>query len=218
MHISDINQIPNIIKNSNFTIFHFDTIDNFPHIPRASVIAPTANKNSITIEQVHELIAHTNHKQPTNTVFLIHQAETLTESAANALLKLLEQPNSNTHIAFFVTGSTKLLPTLHSRAHTYDCTTAFNLTNLTISNIELIASAKELISARPIQLPKLTVALSKDREKTLSTLSLAIEILTKTYLQTKNPTFLAKLPKFIAAHTAIQQNGHIKLQLMANLI
>ena len=45
----------------------------------------------------------------------------------------------------------------------------------------------------------------------------AIEMLYKTYFLTEKEVFLAKLPKFLAAYDGIYRNGHVKLQLIANL-
>ncbi len=48
-------------------------------------------------------------------VAIMHHAERMTESAANALLKTLEEPSGNTLIILMVDSSMKLLPTIVSR-------------------------------------------------------------------------------------------------------
>jgi len=48
-------------------------------------------------------------------VAIVHHAERMTESAANALLKTLEEPSGNTLIILMVDSSMKLLPTIVSR-------------------------------------------------------------------------------------------------------
>lgn len=50
-----------------------------------------------------------------NQVVIVEQAETMTESAANALLKTLEEPTNNSFIILLVTDEQRLLPTIISR-------------------------------------------------------------------------------------------------------
>ena len=56
------------------------------------------------------------------------------------------------------------------------------------------------------------------RTNALEVIGTAIEMLYKTYLITSKDIFLKKLPKFLAAYDAVNKNGHIKLQIVANLI
>ena len=55
------------------------------------------------------------------------------------------------------------------------------------------------------------------RSFALDVIGAAIEMLYKTYFITSKDVFLAKLPKFLAAYDGILQNGHVKLQIVANL-
>ena len=48
-------------------------------------------------------------------VLLIHQADSMTESSANALLKTLEEPTPNTYLLLTTSRPERLLPTIHSR-------------------------------------------------------------------------------------------------------
>lgn len=81
--------------------------------------------------------------------------------------------------------------------------------------------AKELIAAKTIDLPQVAnkIASSKPqpRQTALDSTSAAIEILYKSYLKTGNQIFLTKLPKFLHLHRALEQNGHIKLHIVASL-
>lgn len=51
----------------------------------------------------------------TNQVVIIESAEAMTESAANALLKTLEEPTNNSYIILLVNDEQRLLPTIISR-------------------------------------------------------------------------------------------------------
>jgi DNA polymerase-3 subunit delta' len=50
-----------------------------------------------------------------NKVLLIPNADTMTEAAANALLKTLEEPTANTYLLLITSSVTKLMPTILSR-------------------------------------------------------------------------------------------------------
>ena len=51
----------------------------------------------------------------------------------------------------------------------------------------------------------------------LEVVGVAIEMLYKTYFITSKEVFLKKLPKFLAVYDGISQNGHVKLQIVANI-
>jgi DNA polymerase-3 subunit delta' len=68
------------------------------------------------IEKLHS------HAQLSHTkVLLIHDADTMTESAANALLKTLEEPNQQTYLVLS-TSSGRVLPTILSRCEKHTLT------------------------------------------------------------------------------------------------
>lgn len=50
-----------------------------------------------------------------NKILLIPKADTMTEAAANALLKTLEEPTANTYLVLITDGINKLMPTVLSR-------------------------------------------------------------------------------------------------------
>ncbi|MBV7388624.1 DNA polymerase III subunit delta' [Pasteurellaceae bacterium TAE3-ERU1] len=76
---------------------------------------------TVSVEQVREVIAQLqNHaQQDGNKVVLIPQAEKLTEAAANALLKTLEEPSDNTYFLLGVDASQPLMATIHSRCQAW---------------------------------------------------------------------------------------------------
>jgi len=74
----------------------------------------------IKIEQVRDLLRETSGLpfEARARAFVVDQAHVLTEQAANALLKSLEEPPATSHV-FLVTASPQaLLPTIRSRCHT----------------------------------------------------------------------------------------------------
>ncbi len=80
------------------------------------------NKQSITIDQIRELINNLNEcaHLGNNKVVIIKDAQFLNVQAANALLKTLEEPQANTYLILLANNREQLLPTLISRVqHTH---------------------------------------------------------------------------------------------------
>jgi DNA polymerase III delta prime subunit len=88
-----------------------DELDNQPNL--ISIEKP-ADKKEIPIELVRELISRLRIKSAQTRVVLITQADKMTHEAQNALLKVLEEPNANTH--FVLSVSQAMLATAMSRA------------------------------------------------------------------------------------------------------
>ena len=81
--------------------------------------------------------------------------------------------------------------------------------------------AKRLVVAKPADLPSLAdeITKSKDgvRQRAMTVLGTAIEILYKSYYKTGKDVFIKKLPKFLTAYENIDKNGHVKLHIVADL-
>lgn len=79
----------------------------------------TPDKNSITIDQIREVKKFTRLKTTGNgnirRIVLITEAHLMTTEAQNALLKLLEEPPSDTMILLTAVGDQSLKPTIYSR-------------------------------------------------------------------------------------------------------
>ena len=75
------------------------------------------DKKEITIETVRSLIKSLRLKQPGDAKRLVYieEAGELSREAQNALLKTLEQPNTDTYFILTVSDTSQLLPTLFSR-------------------------------------------------------------------------------------------------------
>lgn len=187
-------------------------------IPNAIILQPI-DKSVITIEQARGVIAKLSTRQIHDQYIIIRPAEALSAEAANALLKSLEEPGDKVHFILITEEPSQILPTILSRAAIYFLRTHDNGEIHADSRIKELA--KQLLVAKGSDLVQLaeTIAKHKDgvRAYALSVLGTAIEMLYKTYFITKKPVFVEKLPKFLAAYDAISRNGHVKLQIIANL-
>lgn len=85
-------------------------------------ITPEQDKSTIGIEAIRDVQNTTKLRLPANSrgwrIILIHDAHLLTTEAQNALLKLLEEPPSQTLFILTSHQPTRLLPTIHSRVQT----------------------------------------------------------------------------------------------------
>lgn len=78
-----------------------------------------AKKSHIVVDQIRalsEMVGLSSHRQGSRIV-LLHPAETLNLAAANALLKMLEEPPPDTIFILVSHQSQRLLPTIRSRCH-----------------------------------------------------------------------------------------------------
>ncbi|EIC83650.1 DNA polymerase III subunit delta' [Serratia sp. M24T3] len=93
--------------------------------PDWHVLTPEKGKNSLGVEPIRQLIETLyNYSQQggAKVVWLPH-AELLTEAAANALLKTLEEPPERTYFLLGCQEPSRLLPTLRSRCFYWHLTT-----------------------------------------------------------------------------------------------
>ena len=72
-------------------------------------------KGTISIDTIRQLYTQTRTKQSTLQITIINDADSMGQEAQNALLKLLEEPSSNTAFILTTHAPSKLLPTIHSR-------------------------------------------------------------------------------------------------------
>jgi DNA polymerase-3 subunit delta' len=77
------------------------------------------NRN-ILVRAVRDLESETNFRpvEGKARVFLIEHAESMNESASNALLKTLEEPSETSHLVLITSRPASLLPTIRSRCQT----------------------------------------------------------------------------------------------------
>ncbi|MBQ6127505.1 hypothetical protein IJI69_02325 [Candidatus Saccharibacteria bacterium] len=225
MFFDDELKIEQIASLSGFSIFVMPTIpDILPKTGDKNHLVVQPIQNSITIEQVREIINQTKVKQTKDFYIFVYNAEKMNEKAENAFLKLLEEPADNYHFVLFTNSASALLPTILSRGDLY-IKRIKNPLNTPVDAPEMAKLyAKRIISAKNSDLPNLIKDLSNEKDfkkdarfTSLQITETAIEILYKSYFATKNPAFLKKLPKLLTLHDNLKQNGHIKLHLIADL-
>ncbi len=86
--------------------------------PDVHLIKPEQDGHAIKIEQIRDLIDLCEHTPRFGVIQLviIENADALNINAANALLKLLEEPSLQTHFILLVDNHRLLLPTIRSRS------------------------------------------------------------------------------------------------------
>lgn len=190
-------------------------------LPRVLVMEPDG-KSVITIEQVREILARLNMKQISEQFVLIRPAEALGEEAANAMLKTLEEPGERIHFVLITSALSRLLPTIISRSAVYFLKTVPDIDAGIDADEKTKALAKRLISARGAELTAVVDEICKKKDGVrgyaLLAVGTAIQMLYKSYFITGKVAFATKIPGFVAAYEAIEKNGHIKLQIVANLL
>ena len=223
MYLDNLNDITNIAKQVNFSIFELPSSADFSKIFEKSYHIKPNEKNSIQIEDIRDITQLTTNKQNKAFFVVVEQAEKLTNSAANAFLKSLEEPTENIHYIFLTTKFNLILPTVKSRANNYFLKDDQSVNSAPKADVDVFSLAKEYISATPKDLPAIVdkiLKYNKDdtRSTALSVLSCSIEMMYKSYLLRGNQSFLTKIEKLLATEDAINKNGHVKLQLIANML
>ncbi len=189
-------------------------------IKNAFVLEPDG-KTVISIEQVREIISRLGVKQTSEQFVIIRPVEAMSEEAANAFLKNLEEPGDKVHFVLITSSPSLVLPTILSRAMVYFLRNHEPIDGDIKVDVKIRDIAKRLIVAKPSDLPALAEEITKKkdgvREYTLTVLATTIEMLYKSYFKTNKDVFVKKIPKFLTAYDNIDKNGHIKLHLVADL-
>lgn len=76
---------------------------------------PDSENGTITAETIRKLYEQTRSKQTKNHIVIIDNAERMSQAAANAFLKLLEEPSHRIHFILTSHSPGSLLPTIRSR-------------------------------------------------------------------------------------------------------
>lgn len=220
MFFDSVSEIPQIAARVGTAIFVVP--DEMPvEIKNALVLAPE-DKATITIEQVREILARMAVKQTEDQFVLVRPAEALSEEAANAMLKNLEEPGDRVHFVLVTSAPSFLLQTILSRAAIYMLRTPSMIDSKLLADEKVKDLAKRLMVARASDLPTLAeeIVKKKDgvRSYALTVVGTAIEMLYKSYFITGKDAFIKKIPGFLKCYESIEKNGHIKLHLVADLI
>jgi DNA polymerase-3 subunit delta' len=88
--------------------------------PDVSVITPAAGSQSLGIDGIRSLISDISLKpyEARKKIYIIDEADSLTEEASNALLKTLEEPPTDSVIILIAEKLQHILPTIISRSQT----------------------------------------------------------------------------------------------------
>lgn len=89
--------------------------------PDLMTLEPEGKSDTIKVAQVRELqhFMHETPQQGGNKVIRLVRADRMNNSAANALLKMLEEPTPNTFLVLESASLSRLLPTVRSRCRLY---------------------------------------------------------------------------------------------------
>lgn len=85
---------------------------------RPELLTKTSTLPQIGVERIRELYTLSRGKRSETAIVIIDDADTMTESAQNSFLKLLEEPPANTHFILTTHSPESLLPTIKSRLQT----------------------------------------------------------------------------------------------------
>jgi len=230
MQLNNLNDIETIAPKNNFSIFELPKSANFNAIFNKSIhVTFELNKDTgkmrreITKAQIDSIIELCHNKQTEALIIVIEHADALNESAANTFLKSLEEPGENIHYVFLTYNINSILPTIRSRANCYYLAETEKISEPPKAELEVFQLAKEYVAATPKTLPDVVEKILKldktdTRQAALKVVSCSIDIMYKSYLLRGTPSFLQKIEQLIATQQVIDQNGHVKLQLIANML
>lgn len=85
---------------------------------RPELLTKTSTIPQIGVDRIRELYSLSRGRQSLPSVVIVDDADTMTESAQNSFLKLLEEPPMNTHFILTTHSPEALLPTIKSRLQT----------------------------------------------------------------------------------------------------
>ncbi len=221
MHFDGVDKIEKLAAASGFSIFELSpNQDQSLILPKAIHLAPQKDENSIKIEEIKKITELTNTKQDKDLYIVVEQAELLTSTAANSLLKQLEEPGNKLHYIFLTTNSNLILQTIKSRAFRFiQNKIKFDPDSI---DIKLRAKVKDLIQAKPKDLKDIIDPIIKDKKtariKAIEFTRCAAELCLESYYKTGNKLFLEKAQKAANACQAITENGNIRIQFIANML
>ena len=128
--------------------------------PDFHVLASQEGKD-IGVDQVRAIndVVSQHAQQNGNKLVYIQDAERLTEAAANALLKTLEEPRPNTYFLLQTAPSSSLLATIYSRCQVWNVPLPTEAEALTWLSSQFQAETSELLTALAMNLGRPLLAL-----------------------------------------------------------
>lgn len=227
MFFDSLDDFPRLARNTNFSIFAVDPKQAKPLLEKtfkSSVLflEPDEKSGKISVEAVREFTALSETRETHDRFFAVLSAETLTPAAQNAFLKNLEEPKPLHHFLLLTQSPSALLPTVLSRAQVFYLKLEDPLSAPVAADEKVRALAKQLIVADTKTLLTLSADIAKKKDNArayaLAVTGTAIELLYKSYFATSSKKLLSRLPAFLKLYEALEKNGHIRLQIVANLL
>ncbi len=172
----------------------------------------TPDPTSIGIKAVQELVMSLSISASSPRAIWIEEAQTLTMEASNALLKVLEEPPSNTYIYLTCPSAGSLLPTIRSRCQVISLDN-FNLSALT----SYLPTLKPLFALSPGDRLQHLSDFPSDKTELLVYLSDLAREISDTIKKTKSPAGLRLLSSLgeltLKTHQALKSNTNQTLTL-----
>lgn len=221
MFYNSESELKNIIDNTGTAIICEKNTEKIERILKNPIIISEHN-----IETIREVISMTSSKANNPRYFVFQNADQLTEESQNASLKLFEEPKQNYHFILQTQEPESLLSTIRSRAPIYMPLILNKLDIAPDSEKEIFDLAKRLLVADTNGIIDIAEILQKKKETeevsrrsfALAVIKTTIELAEKSYYKTENEAFTKKINGLIIAYKNIDQNGIIRLQLVANLV
>ena len=177
----------------------------------------TPDPTSIGIKAVQELVVSLSISTSSPRIIWIEEAQTLTTEASNALLKVLEEPPSNTDIYLTCPSAEALLPTIQSRCQVI----SLNDPNLSPST-SYLPSLKPLLALSPGDRLQHLSDYPSDRAELLIYLDQRAEEISQTIKKTKSPAGLRLLSTIgeltVKTHQALKSNTNQTLTMTHYLL
>ena len=112
-------------------------------------------------------------------IFVIHLADQMTQEAANAFLKTLEEPAENTVMILTASSRQALLPTIISRCIPVKVTESGEENALTDSEkLYVLEAVREIASGNSMNLVNVSMKLSKERDKAVRFIAFMLRFFT----------------------------------------
>ncbi|PLX20893.1 hypothetical protein C0584_03865 [Candidatus Parcubacteria bacterium] len=184
------------------------------------VLKKEKDKKNISIEQVRDLIYSLSMSSFSDSykIGIIKHADTLSEEASNALLKLLEEPKKKVIIILISSKLEKMLETIRSRCQVleFSSVSTDDINKYLLENYKVTRSAAKNYSRISLGRPALALKLLEDKEfyeSYLSRLELLLDVLESNDLNEK----FSKIENVIDKKLSSQESVAILKRLLETL-
>ena len=214
-------ELKNLVENTGTSIILEKDLERLTKLFKNAIIVEDQ-----TADGMQDVIDMTTTKATSPRFFIFKDADKLSTICQNRILKLLEEPKKNYHFILQTTSPEALLQTVRSRASIYAPLRLNTLETPPEAEKEVFEMSKRLLVADTTGIIDIAEEIMKKKFKeaslrrafTLDLLKTTIELAEKSYFKTKNEAFTKKINGLIIAYKNIEENGNIRLQLVANLV